>query len=278
MYNIYYDMPEEQYFGSDSLSASGCKMLLPPSCPALFQWYQSNPTPAKPAFDEGKAAHNLVLGTGAEIVEVPFDAWRTNESKHMRQDAYDKGMVPLLSKSLRKVEAMAEELAAHPIASRLLSKSSGDAEVTIFWLDQPTGIRRRARMDFLGEVGIVDYKSCAYADLESVTRSAFKYNYHMQSGSYEDAVIAAELTPFDLPYYLVWQQKTAPYLVTVQQVSSEVINEGRRLNRQAIEVYDQCMKTGRWPGYSDTITTLELPDKYDDWTGLTDDDVNEEGF
>jgi hypothetical protein len=280
MFNIYYDMPEEQYFRSESLSASGCKALLPPSCPALFAWYQSNPTPAKPAFDHGKAAHELVLGKGGGIVEIEFNDWRTNAAKAARQEAYEKGQTPLLSKDARRVEAMAAELAEHPIASELLKPGAGKAEVTIFWLDRPTGIRRRARIDYLRPDSIVDYKSCAYADLESVTRAAFKYNYHMQSGSYEDAVVAAELSTFDMPYYLVWQQKTAPYLVTVQQVSPEVIAEGRRLNREAIETYQRCMETGRWPGYSDSITILDLPDKYNDWTGLADDDdtFNEEGF
>ena len=37
------------------------------------------------------------------------------------------------------------------------------------------------------------------------------------------------------------------------------VEEGRRANREAIDLYARCMETGVWPGYSDDIVTIGLP-------------------
>jgi hypothetical protein len=69
-----YDLPADVYHADPvpaelggSLSSSGAKLLLPPSCPAIYQWARTHPTYSD-AFDFGHAAHKKVLGAGAEIV------------------------------------------------------------------------------------------------------------------------------------------------------------------------------------------------------------------
>jgi hypothetical protein len=47
--------------------------------------------------------------------------------------------------------------------------------------------------------------------------------------------------------------------VTVLRYTAAAIEEGARLNRQAIDTYVECMAFDQWPGYSDAITTLDLP-------------------
>jgi hypothetical protein len=273
---VLFNMPEEQYFGSDALSASGCKLLLPPSCPALFQHKMSNPVPAKKAFDEGKAAHALVLGTGADVVEIPFDSRRTNAAKAFIAEAYAAGKVPLLPPQMRKVEAMAEELGRHREAAALLT--DGTAESSWFWTDPASGVRRKARLDWYRWDGeIVDYKSARAVDLQSVQQAVFKYGYHMQSGSYTDAVEACERAlSRTRPYILIWQMNTAPYIVTVTKLDPEVIALGRIRNREAINIYAECVRTRHWPGFSDQIETLTVPDQYeefqDEWQPDEEDD------
>jgi len=66
---------------------------------------------------------------------------------------------------------------------------------------------------------------------------------------------------------LVVQEKTAPYLVTVAQISSDAIAVGRSRNRRAIEIYKECQATGIWSAYqTKDMTTdnhavlIDLPD------------------
>lgn len=62
---VYDDMPEHVYLADPvpggSLSFSGAKALLPPSCPALYRHQRDHGRPPKPAFDFGHAVHSMVL-------------------------------------------------------------------------------------------------------------------------------------------------------------------------------------------------------------------------
>ena len=57
---------DEQSYHRDrgSLSVSGAKLLLPPSCPAKFKERMDNPPPPKPHFDFGSIVHTLTPAPG----------------------------------------------------------------------------------------------------------------------------------------------------------------------------------------------------------------------
>jgi hypothetical protein len=59
---------EENTYHRDrgSLSCSGAKLLLPPSCPAKFRQRMDNPPEPKPHFDFGSVVHTLTLGAGSD--------------------------------------------------------------------------------------------------------------------------------------------------------------------------------------------------------------------
>src|SRR4051794_32399270 len=82
---VYDDMPVAAYHADPvpggSLSCSGAKKLLPPSCPALYAWERDNPPAPTTTFELGHAAHQRVLGVGPEIVVVDAETWNTNAVK-----------------------------------------------------------------------------------------------------------------------------------------------------------------------------------------------------
>jgi hypothetical protein len=265
-----YDIPADVYHAdptpSGSLSCSGARLLLPPNCPALFKHRLDNPAPPKRTFDLGHAAHKLVLGTGPELVVVDANDWRTNAAKAQRDQAYEDGAVPLLVHEHDQVEAMAAALRRHPIAGAMFNPDAGRAEQSLFWFDKQAGVWRRARLDWLpdntaasGRLIIPDYKTTARGDLESIRRSINNYGYHQQSAWYQDAAVALDLAP-QAAFAFVFQEKTAPYLVTVVEVDANALYIGRELNRKALDTYRRCSITGRWPGYADDdIALVALP-------------------
>src|SRR4051794_10326611 len=131
------DMPDDVYHADPvsegSLSHSGAKKLLPPSCPALFKWERDNGRPPKKAFDFGHAAHKLVLGVGAQLEVIPGDRWDTKDAKAAVAEARAAGRVPLKATEMQTVQAMAAALREHPIAGALLQPDSGRPEVSMFW-------------------------------------------------------------------------------------------------------------------------------------------------
>lgn len=261
---IHSDVPEAVYHADkDSLSVSGAKKLLPPSCPALFRWERDNGQPHKTVFDFGDAAHAAVLGVGADLEVVDADNWMTKAAKEQRDAAYAEGRTPLLAKEKAQVDGMAAALRAHPFASALLNPDAGKPEQSAYWLDPAYDVLRRCRYDWLpeardGRLVIPDYKTAASAQPQAFAKAAASYGYDMQAAWYMDVAHALGLAD-DLAFVFIVQEKTAPYLVTVVELDYPSIDRGRNRNERALQIFRDCTDSGEWPGYATDVELVSLP-------------------
>ncbi len=263
---LHTDLSNEAYHADKtSLSSSGARKLLPPSCPAKFRHEQDNPPAPSKTFDYGNAAHKTVLGNGPDLILVDHPEWTTKEAKAEVAAARAQGGIPLKRHELDMVEAMAAAIRRHPLAAALLDPAFGAPEQSGFWIDGPTGIRRRVRFDWLpsvhsGRLIIPDYKTAADASDRAMEKEIEKYGYNCQAAWYEEAAYALDLGGQDSEMLLIVQEKKPPYLVNVigfEFFSREI---GRAKNRAAIETFADCMSTGHWPGYADAEPNyLALP-------------------
>jgi hypothetical protein len=265
-----YDIPHERYLAdpvpAGSLSSSGARRLLPPSCPAKFRWWADNPEPPKPHYEHGHGAHKYVLGVGPELVIVEADNWKTKAAQEAQKKARAEGKVPLLREQHDRVKAMAAKLHEHPKARWLFAAGHGMPEQSLFWTDRQMGVWRRARLDWLpdgraGRMYLPDYKTADSAARDAIEKAIYSYGYHQQGAWYVDAVTALGLAA-EVVFLLAVQEKTPPYLVNVIEVDPEALRVGRDLNRQALEIFRDCLAAGRWPGYDndeDEIPRVGLP-------------------
>lgn len=252
---VYPDVPDEVYHRDPveggSLSSTGARRLLPPSCPAKFRHLADNPE-HKDEFDFGKAAHAVLLGAGPRIVVIDADNYKTKAAQQAKQDARDEGLIPVLPSQMDQVTAMVEAVRSHPVAGRLFRPGHGAPEQTLVWRDRRTGIMRRARLDWTQQHLVVDYKTCDKADPASCERSIHNWGYHQQGDWYLDGFNELGLSPEGRPsrFLLVFQEKTAPYLVVVVELKHESLMWGGVLNAKAIDIYRRCVETDTWPGYA----------------------------
>ncbi|MFE3583738.1 PD-(D/E)XK nuclease-like domain-containing protein [Streptomyces vinaceus] len=262
---LHTDLSNEAYHADKtSLSSSGARKLLPPSTPAKFRYEQDHPQAPTKTFDYGNAAHKLVLGIGPELVLVDHDMWNTKAAKAEVAEARARGGIPLKRHELDMVKAMAAAIRQHPLAAALLDPDHGAAEQSGFWIDGPTGIRRRVRFDWLptihyGRLIIPDYKTANDASNDAVQKDIAKYGYNQQAAWYEEAAQALDLGGPDTELLLIVQEKAAPYLVNVIGFDFFSREIGRAKNRVAIETFAECTATGIWPGYGDEPNYLALP-------------------
>jgi len=274
-----YELTEAEYHADPvpggSLSASGAKLLLPPSCPALYRYRRDHPK-VSAAFDFGTAAHKLVLSTGPPIDIIDAKNWQTRAAQDKRKESRAAGRVPMLTDEFCEVVAMEAAIREHPLARALFDPERGRPERSLFWQDDEFGIWRRARLDWLPDVRagrrliIGDYKTASAVDPESIRKAVANYGYHIQAAQYTDA--ARAVLDADPAFLLVFQMKDPPYLVNVAELDDDAIRAGRARLRDACEIFRDCTETGIWPGYEaatdDGITYVSLPP----WAARTEGD------
>lgn len=271
---IYADVPEDVYHADrGSLSVSGAKLLLPPSCPAKFREAMDNPPKPKREYDFGHLAHRLLLGVGAEIgvldpavhglkkdgmiADNPraTAAWKAAEADIRAQAA-----TPVHIDDWRTAAAMADAVGEHPVAGPLFEE--GQAETSMYHTVPGTGLRLRGRCDWItiidGRTTVVDYKTSVTSNPAELTRICWVLGYHMQHAWYVDLLIVLGISD-DPDFVFVVQEKTPPYVLSVVRYDYEALIEGRAANHRAQETYLRCRDCGVWPGYSDEAVTIGLP-------------------
>lgn len=271
---VYTDLPAADYHAQhDWLSWSRMKHLVPPSTPAHFKASLRKGDERKRHFDVGKVVHSVILGDGDEYVVVQaltkdkqsYDAksYDLVSAQRHRDAIYDEGKVPILRAELDAVQKMAESVAAHPVANALLT--NGQPEVSLFWIDEATGVKCRARIDWLPDprpgrrLIVPDLKSAATAAPSEFAKAAAKFGYYGQQRHYLDGIAACGIDP-DPAFLFVVVEKTDPWPVIVGQfadrsdleLASAVVDRARRL-------YRECVEADHWPAYPGGVIDLTLP-------------------
>jgi hypothetical protein len=263
-----YEMPAHIYHSDPvaggSLSSTGARRLLPPSCPALFKYYANNGQPPKREFDFGHVVHSEILGVGEPVDVIEADSYRTKAAKEQRDAAYAAGRVPVLEHEYEAVRRVVDAVRNHPVAGPLLDRD-GPVEQVLVWQDPETGVMCRAMLDKQVTDGprliAVDLKSAASAEPTSVSKSVHSYGYNQQADWYNAGLKALGLHGGVEPAFVfVVVEKTPPHLVTVTYLDDDALTWGARLNGRALSLYRHCTATDHWPGYgADQLIKTSLP-------------------
>lgn len=257
------DMDEDWYhspFGpvpEGSLSSSGAKLLLPPNCPAIFDYQRRHGKRPSKAMELGTVVHGLVLGTGQPVDVHDYRDWTTKAAKEAKAKSLEAGHVPMLTDKYAEALAIAEAVREHPTAGPLLAE--GDAEVSGFWQDEEFGVWRRCRWDHLTPYGeIADLKTCASAAPQDVARAMHDYGYYLQNAWYRDGYTAL-LGEEPRDFLNVFVATEPPHLITIARLKDEHVALGRQRCRAALEKYRDCAELDVWPAWSDDPIDISLP-------------------
>lgn len=271
-----YELADDDYHDptvtGDWVSNSDLRAMSAPHCPAKWKHRRDMGVKDKrDAFEFGKAAHRSVLGVGSTVVVRPaeWDSWRKPAAQKWKAEQQAAGRVVVTPEDATVIEDMAAAMLANPKAVELLGQPGIRAEVALFWVERlPSGrmVKRRAMVDGLPPhpgPGVVmrlpDYKTADSAcPDESLERKIYDNGYHRQAESYPSAVVALGLADW-CEVVFVFQEKHPPYLVTPVDLDAIAQEVGEIENRQALEVYVDCLESGIWPGYADDVVTLSIP-------------------
>lgn len=210
-----------------------------------------------PAMLFGRVVHAMVLGHGSWTVyegERRGKAWSDFK-------ADNEGVDIITAQEFRRARDCADAVLNDPVAAPFLV---GDRERRIEWTHN--GRACRGTPDVIGADFITDLKTTTDASPGLFSRAALRMGYHAQLAWYQHGVEAAldRTCPSGV---LIAVESKAPYAVTVLRLTDRAIAAGHKTWVAWFERLVACEESGVWPGYSQSIVDLDVPDE-DAFEGL----------
>ena len=256
----------KEYRQRPGISSSELKKIM--ITPAHYKHWKENPQEDTPALLFGRSAHKYILETYdfyTEFAVAPNVDRRTKEGKEewARFVADSEGKDVITQEQFEQIDAMRTAAYATPFVSKLLS---GEKELSFWGVDEETGLEIKARPDCITEWNgkniLIDYKTAQDVENTKFCRDSIKFGYDLQLAFYLD--ILRQNTGKDYMVVIIAQEKTAPYVTNVFQLSENYLENGRNLYKEMLKVYKECLDTDTWYGYmKNGISILGEPDDED---------------
>lgn len=253
-------MTEAEYAALPGLRASYVKTL-DASTPAHLAARMAAPDADTDALRIGRALHCRILRPddyAAEFIVSPKFDRRTKDGKAEAEAfAAAAGVRTVVTQDEQsQIDMMADAVRAHPSASALLEIAELRETVAVGQID---GVRCKARIDAIGNGVLIDLKSCVSAAPRAFARAVCEYGYDLQMAFY--AELARQADGYDAPesVAIIAVEKSAPYAVAAYEIRPTDLDAAYRRVLRSVAVYRDCMESGVWPAYPQTVEPLEIP-------------------
>jgi hypothetical protein len=210
------------------------------------------------AMDEGTALHQMVLGDDrCDILD--FDSFRSADAREARDTSRLLGRVPILRHKWDELEllgnALKEQVAAFPIDPPLFVEGMAEQTVIVGHDDYTL----RGRFDWLRSdfACIDDLKKSRSAQPRRWQRAMWPLGYDIQAAFYVRLAKAA----FGVEPVFRWVaiEPDPPYALSVHVLSPAAMQSAQEKVDLAIDLWRECLRTGEWPAYAQTVNVVELP-------------------
>lgn len=261
---IHLDVSEDVYHARELGVASKSGLDELSKSPAHYHsWVAGAHGKSGAALRFGQALHCAILTPGLcasrYVAEPDFGDCRKKENKALRDEwlAEHGDKVRISDDDYWTIEGIQKSIQSHPIASKLLR--DGSSEVSLSWVDEVTGVRCKARVDYWvpSKHLAIDLKTTSDASPDAFARSIYNYRYHVQEAFYRRGFEACG-EQIDAFVFLA-VEKVPPFALAVYMLDSNAVNAGLNVAVRDMTTLAKCLSTNTWPGYSDHIVTLELP-------------------
>lgn len=260
---IYQDIANEDYHASPGVSNSGLGLILQ----SPYHYWSHTLDPQRPPREptqpqeDGTIAHCAILEpdefANRYVVGPPVSratkAWKEFCELHPGKTVI---------KPEQYTRAMRQRDAVWRIKDVAEALSAGRPEVSAYWYDPETRALCRCRPDWVHDAGsgviLLDVKTCGDASPREFERQCARMDYHRQDAFYSDGYALACGKPV-LAFIFVSVEHDFPSAASALTLDDDSKAAGRRQYRRALDLYAECAKADRWPGYPDHIDEMRLP-------------------
>ena len=209
-----------------------------------------------PARRLGRATHTLALDPARfEAEYAVFDGERRAGAEWKSFAAANADRDILKANELDEAHAIAHAVQTHPVLAPY--REGARYEMTATWTDKATGLRCKARPDWLVPGVLLDLKTTTTLDGRRFGNLAARMGYHCQLAHYKAGVEACG-HPVDR-VVLVAVESAAPYDVAVFELDGDALQAGREKVDELLARLAECQASGQWPGRYEAERALELP-------------------
>ena len=233
--------------------------------PEYFRFAMDNPQPATSAMKFGSALHMNVLQPeefNKEYAVAPKFDRRTKQGKADYAEFQKKNFTKtvITEQEYELIHQMTMKLMRDKTVKELLL--GGEKEKIITWHNEHYNVNCKGMIDCYRPENkmIIDLKTTQDSSYYPFASSLKKYKYHKQAAFYMDAVGADE-------FIIIAIEKSPPFNINVIQLSDDLIEVGRDMYNQDLEIYKYCTDNDYWPGQGfdyldkDSERTIHLMDK-----------------
>lgn len=247
-------MPNDAYHSGPGISKSGLDLIA--RSPAHYA-YRTASEPTR-AMVIGSATHAAILEPAEfdkqyMLLRGATDR-RSSVYKQAREQFGDDKV--LTGTEADAVIGMRESVRLNISAVELLD-ASGYVEIAAFATDPVTGVLVKCKFDkLLNDLRSVDLKTTQ--DLRDFAKSVANYRYHVQQAYYSDVFAWAtglQLESFDF----LAVEKDAPNASRIFRLDTPSVDYGRKLYRQALDLYAECLQRNDWPMPDGGLEYITLP-------------------
>lgn len=256
-------MSNADYHAHPALSKSQLQEFL--VCPANYYGLYLDPN-RRPSKDEtagqraGTLLHTLVLEpeTFDERYAIGPDVNRNTKEWKAFAASVPAGVTTLKPGEYLEGKLQADNLRKQSEVFELLD--SGEAETSIFWIDEETGLELRCRPDWLHETPagwiVLDLKT-GPAEPWAFASQCARMGYDIQAAMYSEGVERATGKPV-IAFLFGVVETTEPYLSMCGVLDDDSFAAGKRKFREGINQFAKCKERGEWPGF-EGVQLIRLP-------------------
>lgn len=249
------DLSNEAYHGDkDVVTRSKLELIL--RSPAHYLHGIQHRKPPTEAMIMGTALHAAVLEPEKFEAEfIGYSGTGTRASKEYKEFAdIHAGKTILTRRDYERVLGMRDAVMSIPDYPLDNLISTGEKEKTLQWVDEQTGLTCRIRPDLLLNFACFDLKKCVDARPHRFMWSARDMGYDLQAAMYLIGIKAT--LGIDVPFIFIAVEEEAPHGIKLYEAPPEMLDDGKRRFRFAMDTLKKCMDENQWPGYANPLDTL----------------------
>lgn len=281
---VYFGVPAHEYHRWDAINFSALKHAR--DTMADVRWHLDEPEQTSDQMAFGTLLHAAMLEPEVLATRMIPPPTKPNGEIYKTKDA--QGVLDYLAKNPGKVISWPDDtqairhiranLLAHPQIAKVLSQMipggrDCNVEVSYTWVDPETGVRCKARADFIvwakgDKPGMrVDFKSCADPSADGFANSVRTHGYHIQDFMQEEGLRVLGYPKVGGLWFAVQNKgpyKVASYRVMTNEESATALisSYSQQEYRGALRDYAECLRTGVWPGLPTETRPIDLPTYY----------------